>query len=232
VDVHPDGAAFRVSFGVLNLAHRAGNAEPRPMRPGVAESVQIALDAAGYRFAPGHRIRLSLSTAYWPMVLPPPTAVTATIYLDGASLVLPVRPPSSETAALPEPKHDGLLPTYRELAPAQSTRRVERDLRAGLTRYIIHEDTGAQEHPATKLTARQVRSEIWSIDPEDPLSMTGVCHWIAEMSRGDWRNKTLSSATLACTAEDWLLSASVDAFEGEAKVHSKAWSRRIRRDCM
>ena len=28
VDVHPDGTATRVSFGVLNLAHRDGNAEP------------------------------------------------------------------------------------------------------------------------------------------------------------------------------------------------------------
>src|SRR5687768_18532190 len=76
VDVDPDGAAARVSFGVLNLAHRAGNAEPRPMRPGFCADVQFALDAAGYRFRPGHRIRLAISTAYWPMIVPPATAVT------------------------------------------------------------------------------------------------------------------------------------------------------------
>lgn len=72
VDVHPDGLTTRVSFGVLNLAHRRGNPEPKPMPPGIMEPVEIVLDAAGYRFRAGHRIRLSISTSYWPLILPPP----------------------------------------------------------------------------------------------------------------------------------------------------------------
>ena len=32
VDVHPDGTGLRVSWGVINLAHRNGNAKPEAQR--------------------------------------------------------------------------------------------------------------------------------------------------------------------------------------------------------
>ena len=232
VDVHPDGTAARVSFGVLNLAHRAGNQDPKPMTPGKAEEVVLTLDACGYRFRPGHRIRLAISTAYWPMILPPPTAVAATVETAASSLLLPVRPAEDDEVEVPAPGHDGLLPTYREVSPAATSRRVERDLTTGLTRYVVHENTGASEHPGTGLTTRQIRDEIWTIDPDAPLSMRGECRWTAEMSRGDWTIRTVAIARLSCTAREWQLSASVDAFEGDAKVHAKTWNKTIARDLM
>ncbi len=232
VDVHPDGAAARVSFGVINLAHRAGNAEPQPMRPGTAEDVQLTLDAAGYRFRPGHRIRLAISTAYWPMIVPPPTTITASIELAECRLVLPVRPAADDVVAVAEPAHDGLLPAYREVLPPATSRRVERDLASGLTRYLIHEDTGASEHPATVLVTRQVRDECWTIDAEDPLSMAGVCSWTAEMMRANWSIRTVSTASLSCTAETWVLTASVEAYEDGRLLHTKEWSKALQRDHM
>ncbi|HEY9539129.1 MAG TPA: CocE/NonD family hydrolase, partial [Kiloniellaceae bacterium] len=45
VDVHPDGTATRISFGVLNLAHRDGSAEPQPMPTSEAVTVTLRLDA-------------------------------------------------------------------------------------------------------------------------------------------------------------------------------------------
>src|SRR5690606_37754313 len=53
VDIHPDGTATRVSFGVVNLAHRDGNGDPQPLVPGEAAKISLNLDACGYRFAPG-----------------------------------------------------------------------------------------------------------------------------------------------------------------------------------
>ena len=59
VDVHPDGTATRVSFGVLNLAHRDGDADPQPMPHGRMIPVTLVLDACGYHLRPGHRLRLA-----------------------------------------------------------------------------------------------------------------------------------------------------------------------------
>ena len=231
VDIHPDGTATRVSFGVLNLAHRRGNADPTALVPGEAVEIALVLDACGYRFGEGHRLRLSLSTAYWPLILPGPDDAGLRIEAGSVTLSLPLLGPDARDAIVPEPGNPDPLPSYIEHAPAATRRSVERDLQAGLTHYRIVEDTGLFEHPETGLSTRQVRDEVWSIAPDDPLSMTGVARWSTEMRKGDgWHAGTQCIARLSCTATDWLISADVTADEGGARIHEKSWERAIPRD--
>ena len=69
-----------MSFGVLNLTHRDGHADPRPMIPGERTTDPRPAQRHGaMRFLPGHRIRVALSTDYWPMVWPSPEPVTVTV---------------------------------------------------------------------------------------------------------------------------------------------------------
>ena len=62
-DVAPDGTSAQVSAGILNLTHRRSHEHPEPLEPGRVESIRIAMRPAGYRFAPGHRIRVSLASS-------------------------------------------------------------------------------------------------------------------------------------------------------------------------
>jgi putative CocE/NonD family hydrolase len=231
VDVHPDGAATRVSFGVINLAHRDGNAEPKPLIPGEAVTIQLVLDACGYRFGPGHRIRLSLSTAYWPTILPPPADPGLKIDIASLGLDLP-RLGEHDLFEMKEPDDPDPLPAYIEHAPAESKRSVTRDLSANRSDYRIYEDTGHYEHPDTGLATRQIREEVWSIQPDDPLSMTGDCTWISDMRRPGWFLRTVSTSRISCTAEDWLISASVTTYEGEDQIFEKTFEKAIPRDLM
>ncbi|KXF75862.1 peptidase [Paramesorhizobium deserti] len=231
VDVHPDGTAMRVSFGVLNLAHREGNADPKPMPRGEKVRITLVLDACGYRFRKGHRIRLALSTAYWPMVLPAPTDPGLTIDRASLELRLPQLGAYQDTD-MPEPANPDPLPKYIDHEPAETRRSVERDLVSGNTHYRIHEDTGLSAHPDTGLATRQIRDEDWAITPGDPHSMTGISTWICEMRRGDWSVRTVCRARLACTHEDWLLSAHVRAYEGETLIFEKGYEKQIARDFM
>lgn len=232
VDVHPDGAAFRVAFGVLNLTHRNGNTDPEPMTPGQPTKIRVVLDACGYRFRPGHRIRLSLSTAYWPMVLPAPTDAELTIDIASLGLALP-KLGEHEVFEMKQPDNPNPLPNYIEHAPSETRRQVLRELQGNRTDYTIYEDTGLFEHPGTGLATRQVRDEVWSISPGDPMSMTGTSVWTCDMQRPGWFVRTVSTARIACTATDWVISASVIAYEGETKVFEKTFpQKRIRRDLM
>ncbi|MGK6315165.1 CocE/NonD family hydrolase [Neorhizobium sp. DT-125] len=231
VDVHPDGTATRVSFGVVNLAHRNGNAEPEPLKPDEPVTVRLELDACGYRFGEGHRIRLSLSTAYWPTVLPPPDDPGLTIDIASLGLAMP-KLGAHEVFEMREPDNPDPLPEYIEHAPAETKRSVTRDLSANRTDYRIHEDTGLHEHPGTGLATRQIREELWSIEPDDPLSMTGTSTWTCDMQRPDWSVRTVSTSRIACTAKDWLISASVIAYEGEKQVFRKTFEKVIPRDLM
>ena len=89
-DIAPDGAATRVTYGVLNLTHRDGHERPTALEPGTRYAVELALNDVAYAFPAGHRIRLALSTAYWPMVWPAPARVRLSIETATSELTLPV----------------------------------------------------------------------------------------------------------------------------------------------
>lgn len=231
VDIHPDGTATRVSFGVLNLAHRDSDEHPQPMTPGKPTQIRLVLDACGYRFGTGHRIRLSLTTAYWPMVLPPPTDGGLTLDIASLGLAMP-KIGNHEAIEVKQPDNPDPLPKYTEHRPGATRRQVVRDLSANRTDYCIHEDTGLFEHPDTGLSTRQLRDEVWSISPGDPLSMTGTSVWTCDMQRPGWFVRTVSTATISCTATDWLIGGSVVAYQGETRVFEKTFEKVAPRDLM
>jgi len=231
VDVHPDGAATRVCYGVLNLAHRQGNADPQPMVPGAATDIELVLDACGYRLAPGHRIRLALSTSYWPTILPSPTDATLEIDLGSVQLGLPLLG-EHQRIEVAEPSNPDPLPRYESLASGANNRSVERDLASGVTHYRVREDTGLNRHPENGLAGREVREETWSIRADDPLSMTGESRWTSFTERDGWKARTHCVSTLACTETEWLISASVEAFHNGKSVFSRTRTQKVLRDHM
>ena len=96
-DVHPSGELLRVSYGVLNLTHRDRHETPALLALGERYRVRVQLNDAGSVFPAGHRVRLALSTTYWPMIWPCPEK--ATLLISGGTLDLPVRPPPGRRRA-------------------------------------------------------------------------------------------------------------------------------------
>lgn len=230
VDLRPDGSAFLVARGVLNLCHRAGSAAPRAMPPGDFEDIELALDETGYRFGSGHRIRLALSTTYWPFVLPAARPVRATIRAGAASrLTLPL---VGEAAEMPPPGTDApnALPPWPELSPPRIARRVEEDLGSGRVRYVIEEDTGLLEVPGDGLLMRETRDEVWEIDPADPDGASGHLVLTTERRRGDWEVRTSAEVRFTCHARSWEAAAALSAFEGGQEIFVKSWRFEIGRD--
>jgi hypothetical protein len=201
------------------------------MEKGKKTQIRLVLDACGYRFGEGHRIRLSLSTSYWPMVLPAPSDPGLTFDLASLGLALP-KLGDHQVITLPEPANPDPLPKYVELAPGKTSRRVERDMTAGETRYLIYEDTGLFEHPGTGFATQDIRDETWTIATDAPLSMTGVSTWTCIARRENWSVKTVSVSRIGCTATEWLTSASVTAFEGETQIFHKIFEKGFPRDFM
>jgi putative CocE/NonD family hydrolase len=231
VDVHPDGTATRVSFGVLNLAHRKSNAAPEAMPLDEFVEIRLVLDACGYRFNKGHRIRLSLSTSYWPMILPQAEDPGLTFDTGSLRLALP-RLGAHRRVTVKQPDNPDPLPKYLSKTPSATQRGIYQDLTRDRTEYRILEDTGLNEHPQTGLATRECRRETWSVTKGDPLSMSGNCHWTTEAHREDWTIRTECRASLRATLTDWLIAARVTAFEGDRQVHEKSWEKRIPRDFM
>ena len=230
IDVHPDGTGHRVSWNVLNLAHRRSHESPEAMQPGQREEISISLNHCAYRFLPGHRIRVAISTAYWPMIMPSPYRVNATVVLGEYSfLTLPVRLDES-ALKVDEPTDPDPLPKYRNHRPADHRRVVEKDLQAGVTRYRVFDDTGEDEIPDHGMRLRHTHEECWSIKPDDPLSATATSTYSCFMQRDDWQIRTVSISNLRCDRERYYLDAKVLAYEDDKLVNERSWERVIDRD--
>lgn len=66
IDVYPDGRAFNLQDGVLRARYREGYEKKVWMKEGEVYEVQIDMHAISNYFAPGHRIRLEVSSSNFP----------------------------------------------------------------------------------------------------------------------------------------------------------------------
>jgi predicted acyl esterase len=205
-DLRPNGEALRVSFGVLNLTHHASHAEPTPLEPGRRYRVRLRLNDAGALFPAGHRLRLALSTSYWPMVWPAPEPATVTIL--GGSLYVPVRAARPEDSAI----------AFADVETAPPDRPIQ--VRPGVVRW---ERMGGLEIG----TESRWKSHL---DPDDAARATVEMHRTLTMARADWQVRVESFLRMSSTAEAFRLEASVHAFDGDKELCARTWDRTIKRN--
>jgi hypothetical protein len=94
-DVAPDGTVTQITGAGLNGAQRDSMSEPRDLEPGKTYSLDITMHLTSWIFPKRHRVRLAVSNALWPMMLPTPYSMTTSLELGGANgsrLVLPIVP--------------------------------------------------------------------------------------------------------------------------------------------
>ena len=99
-DVAPDGAVTQITGAGLNGAQRESMTEPRDLEPGKVYPLNITMHLTSWVFPKGHRIRVAISNALWPMILPTPYSMTTSLVLgggDGSRIVLPVVPEKGVT---------------------------------------------------------------------------------------------------------------------------------------
>lgn len=221
-----------MSYGVLNLTHRAGHDRTAPMTPGQFVEVQLQLNDLGERVAAGHRLRLAVSTSYWPMVWPSPEPVTLRVATDRSSLTLPARPPQADDralAAFPQPEMAPPV-AFTRSRQGRRDREIHENPTTGETVFTIHRDRGAYRLHDIDLTVDGGAVERFSITEGDPLSAKGDIAWRYRMTRGDWDIRTESRTVLTASKDTFHLRAWLDAFEGETRVFTRNWSFDIPRD--
>lgn len=94
-DVAPDGTVTQITGAGINGAQRDSMSEPRNLEPGKVYPLDIEMHLTSWVFPKGHRIRVAISNALWPMMLPTPYSMTTSLELgrsEGSRIVLPVVP--------------------------------------------------------------------------------------------------------------------------------------------
>ena len=235
-DVAPDGSSLRVTYGLLNLAQREDREHPTPLEPGRRYRVRLRLDDIGHHFRPGHRIRVALSTAYWPMIWPSPEPVTLSVVAGASVLELPVRPQREEAPVVFPPPESAPDLVTEKLRPASNSRRILRDVGSGEVTVEIHDDFGNERIPGHGLESGMWARETWRIKPDDPLAAVGETHWEATMGRGAWQVRTDTRARLTCDRTHFHVEGELCAYEGiapdERLIVKRSFKQTLRRVLM
>ena len=117
-DIAPDGKVTLITGAGFNGTHIKSAEKPEPLVPDSIYALPIEMHATSWTFQKGHRIRLSVSNAQWPMFWPTPYPMETR--LEGtpekpAWLSLPeVQPDASNLLTIPflKPAADPELPEY------------------------------------------------------------------------------------------------------------------------
>jgi uncharacterized protein len=115
-DVGTDGTVTMVTGAALNGAQRDSMREPRSLVVDQEDSFRVPLHFTSWVFPRGHRVRVAISNALWPMIWPTPYPMTTQLRLGGAQgsqLSLPVLRSPGSPAAFAGPTETAPLAGYR-----------------------------------------------------------------------------------------------------------------------
>ncbi|MDQ0510549.1 CocE/NonD family hydrolase [Ancylobacter amanitiformis] len=230
-DVAPDGTSTLVTWGCLNLTHRQGSGEPQPLMPGDAFRARIALNHAGRRFAPTHRLRLVLSTGLWPILWPSPQPSVIRLAAGTATLSLPVRRavPGEGAPAFAAVEISSPIETV-EIAPEQHRRAMAIDVGSGRETLELTSDFGRVGLPDRQIVTAARAVDRMEITGGDPLSAVLDTGWEMGFVAGGADVETRSRVRLTCDATRFHLSWQLTAREGGETVFERSGERWIARD--
>jgi putative CocE/NonD family hydrolase len=237
-DVFPDGTSARVSYGVLNLSRRNSHEFPEPLVAGERSEAIIKLNDIAHCFPVGHRIRVAISTAYWPLVWPAPEPVVLGVYVGASALELPVRPPHGADAELrpfaaPE---EGPGEAVKVNRPSTLLREIKRDVSSGDLVYRVFNAGGEFEGAAlAHLEDIDLRigfsvNQNYRIGGSDPLSARAAITAHAMLQRKSWMPEVHAAVELRATKDTFIVTARLTAHEGEREIIARSWEERIPRD--
>ncbi len=235
-DVAPDGAVTQVAGAGQNGAHRESARQPKPLEPGRPFALDIELHFTSWVFPKGHRIRLAIDNAQWPMFWPSPHPVTTSLRLGGPDptrLALPVVPAAKRPVPhfLP-PEQDAQLAGYQTLDAGTVSgygeiSSIDRNPQTGTTRVTARNASGSRYPWGTERFEETITHEASDARPE-ATSVRGEHRTTVEL--GDrtlvWEART----SLRSDLESFHYTYTRRLLQDGALVREKTWEDTIPRD--
>lgn len=124
-DVAPDGSSRLLSHGGRLATHRETHDRATPLEPGKTYELRLALRDLAYEIAPGHRLRIAVSSADFQNAWPTGMPARNTVHCGGAHasrIELPVMTGTGDRLAAPAFQPSPYpLPSVAEVPPATYT---------------------------------------------------------------------------------------------------------------
>ncbi|MET1028098.1 MAG: CocE/NonD family hydrolase C-terminal non-catalytic domain-containing protein, partial [Dongiaceae bacterium] len=211
---------------------------PTALQPGKRYKLRLKLNDCGHRFAPGHRIRVALSTAYWPLIWPSPEQVTMTVFTDASAIVLPQRQPRRDDGVDPFlPPETAPLTPISKVTNGKIERYATFDMLSGLSTYVTRGEGSVFGGGATRFddigtVQDHCLTRLLTIGADDPLSARYRIEQSYDLGRPGWQIRIETVTEMSSTKESFTLTGRLDAYESGTRVASRNWHETVKRDLL
>ena len=233
-EVLTSGESLQVSYGLLNLTHRNSHEQIELLEPGERYLVTIALNDIAHTFAAGSRIRIALSTAFWPVVWPSPLPVNLSLFTTQSLLTLPLRARREEDANLDElapPRQSRVYPQTIVKDAEPMIVGFTSDLLSGLQTFTNATDTGQVRFDKNGWTFSAKSENRYTIHADDPNSARIESQSTETYCReGQLYVRIEARQVMTSDEKTFYIDAKLEAFEDDLSVFSKQWQQSFDRD--
>lgn len=226
LDVAPDGTSCLLSRGLLNLEYRNGFERKEPILPDQVMNISVSMKACSIALPAGHKIRVAISTNYWPWVFPTPEFPKLTVNLSESSFVeIPILPASAPVQTVSFDHADETLSLYpiNDDSGAWGEGCVN-DIPAlsndGVYRIKDRFDSGITYFPQSDLYQELSGSDELTMKKDDPLSASVRHNNCTTLWREQWKAEVNTSSVMTVDEAHYYVETTVHIKENDITVHS------------
>jgi uncharacterized protein len=220
-DVAPDGTSYLITRGFLNGTHRHSHARPEPLVAGEIYEISVELMCTAYTFPAGHRVRVVVTNADFPVIWPSPYRMTTMLYTGGdrpSHVMLPILPPLHYSSASLPLLGDSVSALGLDADDAVRDYKVTRDYATGQT-------TASFDLGSDVLECR--------VSADNPAEASLHLTASAERTASDGRRiETRAVGALSSTASTFNWSMDVTLLENGKVVRERRWQEETRRELL
>ncbi len=230
-DVSSEGHVARISYAIRNLALNDKLDGPSHLVANKPQSFVIEFSNTAYRLERGHRIRLSISSSYWPIVWPSSPLPKITLYLADTQLKIPLRTCTVDKTLVQFAQPLENTSTGRcivKKAPSLE-RWLTNDSEPGIRSIGWKQPFKCVRYPGIDLDFGYETSAWYRIKLNDPNSASSKFDHQLYFQRGDWVVEVNGITELVSTETMFKLSGSLVVQENGELIFERCWSPEIPR---
>ena len=220
-EVAPDGRSRRLSWGARNLALSDDFSAPRSFAS--RTSIEVPLFDLADSIARGNRLRVALSTSYWPMLWPSANPTRVTLHAGRSRVLLPVRPArNDERRNMGEPEAAPSF-TWTPLRTGGYRRQELTDPATGEHVLTITDDMGTARIEEIGLSVSETTTRSFRIRRDDPSSAVLETEMSCSFSRSEWSAETTVRGRVSGDRSQMVARHELRAKEAEQTVYARDW---------
>ena len=231
-EVSPEGVSERVSFRPFNLSHHISHEFPEKLVPGKFYKVVFDLNHCGWRLKKGNKLRLALSTTYWPIIWPVPEVVNVKLNLKNCCLILPQRRKGLNQDIDKDQSLDNITPPMKHKWKYLSSPSGKRSEKINNNNQIVIETYDDFGHLKSNDHGLEQHMQVWheySIKEDDPLSARLTARWETLTKRDQHEMIVKTKHDISSDKNYFQCKISLSAYLNNKIFFEKNWKEKIPR---